>query len=225
MQQLEIREGSYLFKVFKKPPVDVIIKVYIFNVTNAAAFMSGKDSKLNVSEIGPYVFQSVIKLFWLQLLNWEIYFYYFREFVEHKNYTFHENGTLSYTPVRSVVPLVGRSIGNYMTDIVVSPNLPLLGLSSTLSEFSTIAALGLSALTKSKWVYAWNSFINLNLKLSIGHNAQPILNLTVHDYLWGYEDKLVKLASKLAPKVFNFEKFGIMDRVNDKWFKNSARIC
>lgn len=152
-------------------------------------------------------------------MNWEIYFGYFREFVEHQNYTFNENGTLSYTPVRTVVPLIGRSIGNYMTDIVVTANLPLLGLSSTLSEFSTIAALGLSALTKSNWVYAWKSFINLNLKLSIGHNAQPILNLTVHDYLWGYEDKLVKLASKLAPKVFNFEKFGIMDRVNDKWFE------
>lgn len=75
-----------------------------------------------------------------------------REIVEHRNHTFHENGTLSYIPYRKVIALPERSVGDYKTDIVITPNIPLIGLSTMLTEFSSIAAIGLAALTKSNYI-------------------------------------------------------------------------
>lgn len=118
-----------------------------------------------------------------------------REFLQHDNVTFYENGTLSYIPVRHSVPVPEMSVGDPMTDIITTPNIALIGLSSVASEISSFAALGLSTLAKST-------------------SSKPILNLTVHDYLWGYEDNLVRLANRVLPNIFHFEKLGIMDRVN-----------
>lgn len=56
-QQLSIRKGSFLYSLWEKPPLDVFISIYIFNITNAQEFLSGKDVKLKVEEIGPYVYQ------------------------------------------------------------------------------------------------------------------------------------------------------------------------
>lgn len=115
--------------------------------------------------------------------------------MEHQNITFNENGTVSYFPVRRVIPIPERSIGDPLKDIIVAPNLPLLGLSTAISKVSSFAAFAISSLAKT-------------LK------AKPILNLTVHDYLWGYEDNLVRFASNIAPNIISFEKFGLMDRVS-----------
>ena len=48
--------------------------------------------------------------------------------------------------------------------------------------------------------------------------SKPILNITVYDYLWGYEDPLVRLASGIVPNFINFRKFGLLDRVSFKHF-------
>lgn len=47
---------STVFTMWRKPPVDVYLKVYIFNITNADEFMRGEE-KLRVVEVGPYVYQ------------------------------------------------------------------------------------------------------------------------------------------------------------------------
>lgn len=96
-----------------------------------------------------------------------------------------------------------RSKGDPMKDVVSALNLPLLGISSAMSDFSTIGSLAISTLAKSV-------------------NAQPILNLTVHDYLWGYDDPLVRLGSNIAPTIINFERFGLLDRVNITLFKSTS---
>jgi scavenger receptor class B, member 1 len=44
-------------------------------------------------------------------------------------------------------------------------------------------------------------------------NSPPILNITVYDYLWGYEDQLVRLASNIVPSFITFDKLGLLDRV------------
>ena len=56
-QQLEMRRGTFLFNLWENPPLDVYLKVYIFNITNGDAFLSGRDKKLKVVEVGPYVYQ------------------------------------------------------------------------------------------------------------------------------------------------------------------------
>lgn len=50
-----------LFGLFKKPPLEAFISVYVFNVTNVEAFVSKKDAKLKLQEIGPYVYQQVLR--------------------------------------------------------------------------------------------------------------------------------------------------------------------
>lgn len=35
----------------------VYLSLYIFNITNAEAFLSGADKKLRLEEVGPYVYQ------------------------------------------------------------------------------------------------------------------------------------------------------------------------
>lgn len=52
-----MRRGTFLFNVWESPPLDVYLKVYIFNITNGDAFLSGRDKKLKVMEVGPYVYQ------------------------------------------------------------------------------------------------------------------------------------------------------------------------
>ncbi|KAG4067259.1 hypothetical protein HA402_000250, partial [Bradysia odoriphaga] len=174
--QLSIREGSLLFYLFKSPPLEVFISVYVFNVTNVEAFLNKEDSKLKLQEVGPYVY---------------------REFLEHTNYTFNSNGTLTYFPKRTVKFVPERSIGDPKIDIVTVPNIPYLGASSAAAEMSVFAALALSTLTATI-------------------NSQPMLNLTVDDYLWGYDDPLVKLAANVIPSIITFESFGLLDRMFDE---------
>lgn len=185
-----------LFGLFKQPPLEVFISVYIFNVTNVEAFVSKKDAKLKLQECGPYVYQQVLpnKCMRRKVLFFFLYLFN-REFLDHSNYTFHANGTMSYFPKRTVVFVPGRSVGDPKSDIVTVPNIPLLGASSAAADMSIFAALALSTLTTTI-------------------NAQPMLNLTVHDYLWGYEDTLVKFASSIVPNIITFESFGILDRVS-----------
>lgn len=118
----------------------------------------------------------------------------FREFLEHKNTTFHANGTLSYIPDRYTVPLPHLSVGDPYKDVIVTLNLPLLGFTAATQKISTFAALAFSTLAKST-------------------NSKPILNLTVHDFLWGYDDKLISLGNTVLPDFINFQRIGLMDRV------------
>lgn len=116
------------------------------------------------------------------------------EFLHHSNITFHENGTATYIPVRYSIPVPELSISDPNKDIITTVNIPLIGLSSAAADISTFAALGMSTLAKST-------------------HSRPFVNLTVHDYLWGYEDRLISLANGFLPNVFHFSKIGILDRV------------
>lgn len=61
------------------------------------------------------------------------------EFLEHTNYTFHSNGTLTYFPKRTVKFIPERSVGDPLTDIVTVPNIPYLGASSAAAQMSMFA--------------------------------------------------------------------------------------
>lgn len=43
--------------------------------------------------------------------------------------------------------------------------------------------------------------------------TKAFLNLTVEEFLWGYEDKLVTIANRFLPSWIDFGNFGILDRV------------
>uniref|UniRef100_A0A1A9ZZ29 Scavenger receptor class B member 1 n=1 Tax=Glossina pallidipes TaxID=7398 RepID=A0A1A9ZZ29_GLOPL len=171
--QMTFRKGSTLFNVWQKPPLEVFITVYMFNVTNYDRFSSGVDDKMKLAEVGPYVYQ---------------------EWLENHNATFHANNTVTFVPKRTVKFVRERSVGDPKVDKIIVPNIPYLGATSAASSFSMITAMALRALTS---------------KLQ----SETMLDITVHDYLWGYEDRLVYLASKLIPQIINFEKFGLLERM------------
>lgn len=172
---LEMRPNSLVFDLWRKPPIDVFMKVYIFNITNVEAFLSGEE-KLKVQEIGPYVYQEIL---------------------ENHNVTWYENKTISYIPKRTVKFIPEMSNGDPATDIVRVPNIPMLGLSSTLHDAGMFVNI------------PWISLVNVM-------NSKAILNISVHDYFWGYDDKLIHFASTVVPNFIDFPKFGLLDRMYDE---------
>lgn len=57
MQKLIFSDGGEIFSLWQNPPVNLYLKIYLFNVTNAEAFMAGDDAKMKVEQIGPYVYR------------------------------------------------------------------------------------------------------------------------------------------------------------------------
>lgn len=172
---LTIREGSYAFNLFKAPPLDVFISVYVWNITNGDRFLAGLDPKLKVVEAGPYVY---------------------KEILENRNTSFNANGTLTYIPHRRTLFIREKSVGDPTEDMITALNVPMLGLSSLASDLSFFTALAVSTLVKTT-------------------SSEPLLNLTVADFLWGYDDSLITLASNVVPSVIPFKKFGLLDRMFD----------
>lgn len=56
-------EGE-IFQLWERPPVDLFLKVYLFNITNHEDFMAGRDAKIKIEEVGPYVYRWVIAFYY-----------------------------------------------------------------------------------------------------------------------------------------------------------------
>ncbi|XP_012059042.1 PREDICTED: scavenger receptor class B member 1 [Atta cephalotes] len=123
--------------------------------------------------------------------------YVYQEYIVNDNITFNDNNTMSYIPRRTVVYVPEMSVGDPMEDIVNVPNVPYLGILSALSDAGFIVNYPIVQLA--------------NLM-----NTKPILNISVYDYLWGFEDSLIKLASRMMPNFIDFLKFGLLDRLYDE---------
>ncbi|CAH1989154.1 unnamed protein product [Acanthoscelides obtectus] len=104
--KLIFEEGGEIFELWRSPPVDLYLRVHLWNVTNKEAYMSGEDDKLKLEEVGPYVY---------------------RELMSHENVTFNENGTLTAVPVHPLVWVPELSQGRREDDLLVLPNIALLG--------------------------------------------------------------------------------------------------
>ncbi|XP_066990954.2 scavenger receptor class B member 1 [Anabrus simplex] len=106
LKHLRLMNGSLSFHYWQKPGIVRLTRVYIFNVTNAEAFLnSGEKPKL--VEVGPFVY---------------------REDMEKVNIVFHDNGTVSYShkKILQFVPEMSADPTQKMT----VPNIPLLTLAS-----------------------------------------------------------------------------------------------
>ena len=67
--QLVVSPDSDIFSLWRHPPVNPEMKIYLFNLTNVEAWLNGSDAKLRVEEVGPWVYRET----WMK-----------------KNITFHE---------------------------------------------------------------------------------------------------------------------------------------
>lgn len=57
LQKLTFSDNGEIFTLWQRPPVELLLKVYLFNITNHEAFLAGRDKKLKVAEVGPYVYR------------------------------------------------------------------------------------------------------------------------------------------------------------------------
>lgn len=56
LQKTTFTEGSEGFEMWSTPPVEIYLKVYLYNITNKQAFLEGRE-KLRVEEVGPFVYR------------------------------------------------------------------------------------------------------------------------------------------------------------------------
>lgn len=52
-----LRIYNRFYELWKNPPFKTNLKIHVFNYTNVEEFLNGKDDKLKVRDVGPYVYQ------------------------------------------------------------------------------------------------------------------------------------------------------------------------
>lgn len=104
-QNLYLEEGKEAFEKWKKTPIPVTFKVYIFNVTNPDEVMNN-GAMPNVQEVGPYVFHQLRSK---DVLSWDP-----------------ESKTVTYNDLKQYhfIPSLSANLSNK----VYSVNLPLQGV-------------------------------------------------------------------------------------------------
>ncbi|XP_049824965.1 scavenger receptor class B member 1 isoform X2 [Aethina tumida] len=120
-------DGGEIYEIWRTPPVDLYLRVFLWNVTNRDEFMSGKHTKLKVQEVGPYVY---------------------KELMSHENVTFNANGTLSANPKHTLVWVPELSEGRREDDLVIMPNIALLSIAHVVSDDSYFTKLGLNLIIR-----------------------------------------------------------------------------
>jgi len=123
--------------------------------------------------------------------------YVYSEIVTNNNVTWNENGTLSFSPTRAVEFERELSVGDPAVDNIIITNVPLLGVSSMAAGYPSPVSFALSSLISY-------------------HNTQPFLKMPVKDFLWGYDEPLIKLARNVIPNWLDFTSFGLLDRMLDE---------
>ncbi|XP_067012434.2 scavenger receptor class B member 1 [Anabrus simplex] len=123
--KLTLSDGGETYEIWRKPSADLVLRVYLFNITNKDEFLSGKE-KLKVQEVGPYVY---------------------RENLEHANVTFNDNGTLNSIPKHPLVWAPELSNGTE-EDLLILPNIALLSIASVVKDKSYFTRLGMNLLIR-----------------------------------------------------------------------------
>ena len=57
-KQISLTKSSMMTSLWSDPPVTPKFEIYVFNVTNANEFLKGDSKKIEVQEVGPYVYQA-----------------------------------------------------------------------------------------------------------------------------------------------------------------------
>ncbi|XP_015602309.1 lysosome membrane protein 2-like isoform X1 [Cephus cinctus] len=164
LSSLELKNGTSVFTWWERPPVRPIYKIRIFNYSNVEDFQSGKDSKLRVEEVGPYVY---------------------RETLSRVNVKLHENGTASYQEKRSF-QWEGGSSDDEKIEI---PNIMLLTTLAFTRDKSYLAQLSVTTLLSSLRVKTFNS---LTVRDFLWGYDDEIYNMVKHIITLQYGSALEK---------------------------------
>lgn len=122
-----LENNTLSYNLWVKPPILPLVSVYVFNYTNADEFEKGIDTRLQVEELGPYVY---------------------RQRTEKVNVVFNHNGTVSYQEKVSLSFVPELSARHHpRQDYIAVPNIPLLSALSVLKDSYVLAQLAFLAMT------------------------------------------------------------------------------
>merc|ERR1711928_20600 len=126
--QLELKEGTLMWGMWKQSPVPMHINFYFFNITNTYDVVHHK-AKPMLQEIGPYVFEEVH---------------------ERVNITQFKNNTMEFQQVRKWFfreDMTGSSLS--LNDSITSLNVPFVGAAYVMRDLPKIAKIGFNTFAKS----------------------------------------------------------------------------
>ncbi|XP_060534332.1 scavenger receptor class B member 1 isoform X2 [Cylas formicarius] len=149
--EVTLREGSKPTEWWAKPPVVPMIRVYIYNVTNADEFLNN-GSKPIVDELGPYVYVE----------TWE-----------KKNIQFHENGTVSFNQEKIYHFDESLSAGSE-DDVVVVPNIPMLSATSQSKHAARFLRLAMASIMD---ILKIKPFVEVSVGQLLWGYEDPLLKL------------------------------------------------
>ncbi|XP_017010377.2 scavenger receptor class B member 1 [Drosophila takahashii] len=176
------------------------LKNYVFNVTNAEEFRSGRDSKLKVQEIGPIVYRIVG----------------FNDILERNatnvKYRKHRYRVVEFLPEESVAPDV-------LNWTITSTNNVILGTAAKLKKTLPIAALGFDAalmmedifVTESVYYFLWEFTRPLLQSISRVSNIKPNVAVLFN----ALKEKEEVYTVKIGPEQ-GIENFFRIERLNDE---------
>ncbi|KAK7793327.1 hypothetical protein R5R35_003063 [Gryllus longicercus] len=121
--ELPLSESSMTFQWWRKPPVNPVMRIYVYNVTNADEFLNN-GSKPIVEELGPYVYVE----------TWE-----------KVHLRFNENKTVSFNQRKIFVFDPEQSAGTE-DDMVVVPNIPMLSATSQSKHAARFLRLAMASI-------------------------------------------------------------------------------
>ena len=163
LHQFSLAPNTLFTSVWKDVPVTPKIEVYVFNVTNHDAYLSGRERKISVAEIGPFVYHAK------QTKDVQGYS------VDGEEITFKSMTSYSFMP--------GESVADELQTRVIVPNIVL---------FTGMAKPDVAVLPKWQKEVAWSSVLS-----TVGRR-EAFLQLTVNEFLFGYEDELACLEGDAA---------------------------
>ncbi|XP_076255610.1 epithelial membrane protein isoform X1 [Rhynchophorus ferrugineus] len=149
--EVTLKEGSQVTEWWAKPPVVPMIKVYIYNVTNADEFLNN-GTKPIVDELGPYVY----------VQKWE-----------KKNLTFNDNGTVTFLPEKIYQFDESLSVGSE-DDVVVVPNIPMLSATSQSKHAARFLRLAMASIMD---ILKIKPFVEVSVGQLLWGYEDPLLKL------------------------------------------------
>ncbi|XKL65381.1 hypothetical protein PGB90_008801 [Kerria lacca] len=150
-KQIALTKGSITFEMWRKPPVNPVMQVYIYNVTNADDFLNDGHKPI-LQELGPYVY----------IETWE-----------KVNLKFHDNGTLTFNQRKIFKFDPERSAGNE-EDMVVIPNIPMLSATSQSKHAARFLRLAMASIMD---ILKIKPFVEVSVGQLLWGYEDPLLKL------------------------------------------------
>ncbi|XP_075988804.1 lysosome membrane protein 2-like [Anticarsia gemmatalis] len=156
LDSMVIRNNSLAYSIWRRPNVQPLMKVHLFNYTNWEAVKAGDAEKLHVQEVGPYVYSQ-------QLERVNIDF-------DGDRLTFQERNHFTY--------LANKTNGAHFDQVYV-PNLPLLGViaKALAMDLDSLTQMSLNQALKWPWINHPDPFISLPVHRFLWGYDDTIINI------------------------------------------------